>query len=64
MSDWSGAGKMVVGIGILLVLIGVIMTFAVSYPGRGAVWAGWGSFPVISLSKTPLVSIFRSRPAF
>ncbi len=45
MLDWSGAGKMVAGIGILLVLIGVIMTFVSKLSGAGS-GLGWlGKLP-------------------
>jgi hypothetical protein len=45
MPDWSGAGKMVAGIGILLVLIGVIMTFVSKLSGAGS-GLGWlGKLP-------------------
>jgi hypothetical protein len=42
MPDWSDAGKMVASIGILLVLIGVIMTFVgkLSGAGGGLGWLG------------------------
>jgi Protein of unknown function (DUF2905) len=56
--DWSGTGKMVAGIGILLVLIGVIMTLVAKLSGAGGGWGWLGKLPGDILIKKDSFSFY------
>ena len=58
MSDWSGAGKAIALIGLVLVFVGGFIAFIGKYSGEGS-WLGWfGRLPGDILVKRDSFSFY------